>query len=255
MTRDEITDEMLMAYADGELDAATRARVEGALVEDTALAARLKVFTATRAALGALGRHDAASIGMPPGLQAALRAKIEGAAAAGAAPAPATPADRVVPFQPRPARSVPLWTGALAASLALAVGLGGGLLLGSGSGSGGAGGPQGAALRAALDSVASGDTQSLADGSTLTVIATFVSAQGAICREYEVARPAGVHSVEVACDDGTGWEPQLMVALGGAEGYAPASAPDLLELYFEQSDAGAPLDPAAERAALAARGD
>ena len=46
-----------------------------------------------------------------------------------------------------------------------------------------------------------------------------------------------------------------MLALEGAEGYAPASAPELLDLYYLQSDAGAPLSPEDERAALAARGN
>ena len=43
-----------------------------------------------------------------------------------------------------------------------------------------------------------------------------------------------------------------LVALGGAEGYAPASAPELLDLYYMQSEAGSVLPPEEERAALAA---
>lgn len=244
MTQDEFPDETLMAFADGELDAATRARVEARLAVDAALAARLAVFSDTRAALSGLVARDAAGVDLPPGLAAKVQAQI-----AGAAPPARTPVDNVVALAPR--ARLPLWTGALAASLALAIGLGAGLMLAPG-------GPDASgssAVLAALDVLPAGASDTLADGTMVTVIASFVSAEGAFCREYEVTRPAGLHSVEVACDAGGGWDVQLMLALEGTEGYAPASAPELLDLYYLQSDAGAPLSPEEERAALASRGD
>ena len=42
-----LSDEMLMAYADGQLDAGDRARVKKLVAQDPALAARLEVFQAT----------------------------------------------------------------------------------------------------------------------------------------------------------------------------------------------------------------
>ena len=48
-----IDDQTLMAYADDELDAATRAQVEAALARDPALAARVEEHRALRAELNA----------------------------------------------------------------------------------------------------------------------------------------------------------------------------------------------------------
>lgn len=243
MTGDDLTDEMLMAYADGALGAEDSARLRARLEADPALAARLAPFAGTRDALARLARRDAAAVALPPGLQARMIARM----AEARVEAMAAPADKVVALQPRDARRMPLWSGALAASLALAIGLGGGLMLGQGGG--GAVSP----VVAALDTLPAGAEETLADGTRLRIVASFVSAEGALCREYEVTRPTGMHSVEVACDAGSGWEVQLMLALAGSEGYAPASAPELLDLYYVQSDAGAPLSAAEEAAALSAR--
>jgi anti-sigma-K factor RskA len=243
MTGDDITDEMLMAYADGALDAGDRARIAALLETDPALAARLAPFTGTRDALAGLARRDAAEVALPPGLQARMMARVAEALVEAAA----APSDKVVALQPRGARRMPLWSGALAASLALAIGLGGGLMLGQG------GGEAVSPVVAALDTLPSGAEEVLADGTSLRIIASFVSAEGALCREYEVTRPSGLHSVEVSCDAGAGWEVQLMLALEGSEGYMPASAPELLDLYYMQSEAGAPLSAEEEAAALSSR--
>jgi hypothetical protein len=243
MTGDDITDEMLMAYADGALDAEANARIAARLEGDAGLAARLAVFTGTRDALAGLARRDAAEVALPPGLQARMMARV----AEARVEATEAPAGKVVALAPHAARRVPLWSGALAASLALAIGLGGGLMLGQG------GGDPISPVAAALDTLPSGAEETLSDGTALRIVASFVSAEGALCREYEVTRPSGLHAVEVACDAGSGWEVQLMLALEGSEGYMPASAPELLDLYYMQSEAGAPLSAEEERAALSAR--
>jgi hypothetical protein len=243
MTQDEITDEMLMAYADDALDAEACARIEARLAGDAALASRLAVFTGTRDALGGLARRDLAEVQLPPGLQASLTARIAAAGTEATEPQ----RDKVLVFAPREGQRVPLWSGALAASLALAIGLGGGLMLGQRD--------VGEHLPpvAALDTLPSGAQETLADGTAVRIISSFVSVEGAICREYEITHTSGLHAVEVACDAGSGWEVQLMLALEGSEGYMPASAPELLDTYYMQSDAGAPLSPEEERAALDAR--
>ena len=244
MTGDNITDEMLMAYADGALPPDEAARIEARLDVDADLVARLAPFLGTRDALSALARRDAETFALPAGLQARLMARM----AEAQADAAQVHTDKVVAFVPGAARRIPLWSGAMAASLALAVGLGGGLMLGQGGDA-----PPASPLAAALDTLPSGGAETLGDGTELSMIATFISAEGALCREYEVMRASGLQSVEVACDAGTGWEVQLMLALSGSEGYRPASAPELLDLYYEQSAAGAPLSPEAEAAALSAR--
>jgi len=55
-----ITEEMLVAYADGELDEVNRRRVERALAGDEALAERLAAHEALRGRLSALRRRPGA---------------------------------------------------------------------------------------------------------------------------------------------------------------------------------------------------
>ncbi|MCZ4268835.1 hypothetical protein O4H48_13090 [Rhodobacteraceae bacterium G21628-S1] len=246
MNQDHIPDEVLMAYADGELPADEAAALEARLSEDADLAARVQVFSASAAALQGL-KHADTSAAMPAGLEQALRARVSSAAADTPAMVAAdpVPAGNVVAF---PQRRVPLWTGALAATVALAVGLGAGLLAGKGTGPSGGADP----VFAALDSLPSGEVTTLADGTELRMVASFNSSDGALCREYEKIGQNATGQLTVACRDQGAWVPQLVVALGGAEGYAPASAPELLDLYYMQSEAGSVLPPEEERAALAA---
>jgi len=246
MNQDHIPDEVLMAYADGELPADEAAALEARLSEDADLAARVQVFSASAAALQGL-KHADTSAAMPAGLEQALRARVSSAAADAPAMVAAdpVPAGNVVAF---PQRRVPLWTGALAATVALAVGLGAGLLAGKGTGPSGSVDP----VFAALDSLPSGEVTTLADGTELRMVASFNSSDGALCREYEQIGHNATGQLTVACRDQGAWVPQLVVALGGAEGYAPASAPELLDLYYMQSEAGSVLPPEEERAALAA---
>ncbi len=246
MNQDHIPDEVLMAYADGELPADEAAALEARLSEDADLAARVQVFAASAAALQGL-KHADTSAAMPAGLEQALRARVASAAADAPAmiAADPVPAGNVVAF---PQRRVPLWTGALAATVALAVGLGAGLLAGKGTGPSGGADP----VFAALDSLPSGEATTLADGTELRMVASFNSSDGALCREYEQIGQNATGQLTVACRDQGAWVPQLVVALGGAEGYAPASAPELLDLYYMQSEAGSVLPPEEERAALAA---
>ncbi len=246
MNQDHIPDEVLMAYADGELPADEAAALEARLSEDADLAARVQVFSASAAALKDL-KHADTSATMPAGLEQALRARVTSASADAPAMVAAdpVPAGNVVAF---PQRRVPLWTGALAATVALAVGLGAGLLAGKGTGPNGSVDP----VFAALDSLPSGEVTTLADGTELRMVASFNSSDGALCREYEQIGQDATGQLTVACRDQGAWVPQLVVALGGAEGYAPASAPELLDLYYMQSEAGSVLPPEEERAALSA---
>lgn len=105
MTR--VDDVMLMAYADGELDAATARQIEAAVAADPALAERVRMFRESAALLhGAYA--DAMHEEVPERLLAAVR----------------VPASNVVKLQARrPARQIVAW--AMAASLAALV-IGGG---------------------------------------------------------------------------------------------------------------------------------
>lgn len=233
-----IDDLTLMAYADGEADAASVARIEAALATDPALAARLRAFQDSRAAAQA---GFAAALGpVPPALEAAVRRMAE------------TPATNVVAFAPRPrARLLPM---ALAASIALAVGLGAGWL---------AGNPPGAhalhiaalddpAFLDALGTLPSGERRALPGGSSVTAIASFRDGAGALCRELEHDRADGQTLVAVACAEGGAWSVRLAVAAGAEGGYAPASSLDTLDAWLVSTEAGAPLTEEEEAAALGA---
>lgn len=224
----EITDEKLMAYADGELDPAEAQDIEARVAADPALADRLRLFTATRGAMAGLA---------PPPVPDALSARIR--ALAETTPAAAN----VVPLAPRrPVR----WQMAAAASVALAIGLGAGIFAIPRNEAFGTVGD----LAAALSSLPSGETADVAGGS-LHVISTFHEADGTLCREFEHDGPDARRLTSVACrGDGT-WDLRLAVAGGGAEGYAPVSSSDALEAWFAGTEAGPPLDPEAEAAALA----
>jgi hypothetical protein len=243
------TDEMLMAFADGELGPAEAGAIAAAAATDPTLAARIDMFRQTRARIAAL-RTDTA---VPDPLVARIRALEAGATAAPApvAPPAAPPADNVVAFAPR--RPPAVWQLPLAASIALLAGLAVGAFLPRG----GEGGPEVAllavpGLEAALPTLMSGESGTLPDGSGITIIGSFDTDTGDFCREVEIDSPDGATIVAVACSEDTGWHTHLViVADAGAEGYAPASSLDTLDAWLTATGASAPLSPEDEAARLA----
>lgn len=256
MTRQAFPDEILMAYADGELDAQTAGSLETALKTDSALADRLTLFTDTRDAL------SAASQAHPPEpVSDALMARVTAVLDHARRGDDARPGDNVIPLKrpaahdsPQRARWQPM---ALAASLALAVGLGAGFWA-SGLLQGGA---TDAPLRIALweipgldealSDLSSGETAPLADG-TLSIIASFEDANGTFCREFEFDGATGDTVVSVVCRDGNSWDPRLVVAAAAQDGatYAPASSLDTVEAYLSAIGASSGFSAAQEARAL-----
>lgn len=249
MTRDDFTDETLMAHADGELDPDESARVEAAIAADPDLARRLAMFTGTRDVLAraADARPETA---VPDALMARVRETLA--------------ADRasrtVLPFR-RPAAAARPWRPmAIAASLALGLGLAGGLVAGlslrDGTGEGlRIATVQSPGIADALSNLPSGARQAVAGGE-IEIIASFRNADGAFCREFEHDGPERATVVSVACRDGARWQTRFAVMAGAAEtGYAPASSLETLDAYLAAIGAGAPLEPEQERAAMAGRGD
>lgn len=246
MTADEFSDEILMAFADGELGPEDAVRVEAAIAADPALARRAALFTGTRDVLAraAAARPETA---VPDALMAQVRETL--------ATARSEAAESKVLQLRRPA--APIRPMAIAASLALAVGLAGGLWIGLSSGSGGA--PEGlriAALdapgmRAALDRVPSGDRQAV-EGGEIEMIASFRNADGELCREFEYDGPDRATVVSVACRSGNNWHPRFAIVAGAADsGYAPASSLATLDAYLTAIGAGVPMAADAEQEALA----
>lgn len=230
----QITDETLMALADGELSSDVAERVMAAVEADSELQARLRRFTETRRLL----REEAARP-QPSPRDAALIAQIT--AATQTKPAPTEEQRGSVPanLNRRP-------LAALAAAMTAAViGLGWWW---------GYGGPESSlpeAQLAALDGLMSGESSDLPDGQDLTMIASYRTGTGELCREFETHSGTEM-TVVVACREGEGWSRRFATDIEAAEGYVPASG-DLEELdkFLAETEAGTPLTPAEEATALA----
>jgi hypothetical protein len=247
MERREFGDETLMAYADGELDAETARAVEAAAATDAELAQRIAVFSRTRDILGELARARP----LEP-LSPALGARVEEALRA-ARPAQS---ETVVPFPRRTVAAPAYRPMAAAAALALAVGVAGGFLVSQAMGARETGGLSIAALDVpgipdALDTLPSGERVAIADGE-VAAIASFLNADGELCREFEFDRTGRDTVVSVACRTAEGWDPRLAIVAPAADetGYAPASSLETLDAYLGAIGAGAPLTPEEEAAAL-----
>ncbi len=260
MTDRTFPDEMLMRFADGELDADEMAVIEKAMETDDDLVARVAMFIETKAEAQAALRPL-----LEEPVPEALKAAVEGMVAAKRAEAakvetaPAT----VVPFearkQARPATR--RWTLPLAASIAAAAGGLAGYFAGSGAGpvdgAVSVAGRVGAELGEALASVPASQEIALADGTRFRAIASFRNDLAELCREFELDGADRSTSVSVACHSGGAWAVSFMVAAaGGTDRYAPASSTEALDAYLSAIEASEPLSPEDEAAALiAARGD
>lgn len=240
---DVMTDEELMAFADGAL-APDRARaVQRAIDADPGLARRVAMFRDTSALLGDFGAAQ------PSDIPETVLARIQELSAG-------TGAAQVVDLAGhRKARRVPFWQLPLAASIFLALGVTGALMLRP-AGPGGAPGQlaslESAPVLAALQDLPSGDERVLAGAGRVAMIASFTNGEGEFCREFELAPPEGRTVVSVSCHDGTAWGLRLavMAAPVDAGGYVPASSLGTLDAYLEATGAAAPMNGDEEAAAL-----
>jgi len=220
---EKVTDEMLMAFVDGETDAAATAMIARALAADAGLAARAEGFRASRALVReAFG--DARREPVPEALVEAV--------------ARADRAGEVVAFPRRRMLRLAL---PLAASLAAGFGLAGYLLGQAGTG---ASDPLG---RAAI-------AEALAISGEEALLRTLAAyrIEGGLCRSFDLSGPDVVLS-GVGCDRGAGWTLDLTVARAGGDGlYAPASEAALssIDAYLDTLEASPPLT-AEEEDALA----
>ncbi|MCU0984915.1 MAG: hypothetical protein MUC89_08225 [Acetobacteraceae bacterium] len=235
---DRVTDEMLVALADGELPPEEARRLEAAVAADPALAARLDAL----AAAGHAARRafeDVAAEPVPDRLVAAVLA-------ADATAATALPSAANAPGRRR------AWP-AIAASLVLGLALG--HLTAPLSDRGDtrlAALPPG--IIAALMTGASGDRVETRGVPAVTVLSTHRLADGTICRGIDIA--GGEPASALACRDGGSWRLVALVTRRAEAGtaYRPASGLDpALQEVLDARGAGPALTEA-EEAALRARG-
>jgi len=222
-----IEPELLMAYADGELDPLTAKRVERAIADDPALAAEVDRHRVLRARVGG-AFAPIAEEAVPDRLAALLTAKM-------------------VPISPKPARSFARsWTAAAAMAACLVLGLTLGLVLNRGP------------VRATDDGLyAAGplasalDTQPSGDGGDVRVAVSFRDRGNDYCRVFSSRAADGI-----ACRDQHGWAlrrtmPGSNIAGRGDYTQAGSADPELMVMAQDMM-AGRPLDAEGEKAARAA---
>ena len=227
----DVDETMLIALVDGELDEVSRRRIERAVAEDPALAARLDMHVRLRERLA----DHYAPIEAEP-VPAAMRALLQAEA-------------KVVPFaRPVAARRHAWMTGgAIAASLLLGLGIG--------HFSGGDDGPvaveQGVMVaQGELASALETQLASAQDGASIRIGLSFRRKGGGWCRSFEGQAISGV-----ACRQEEGWQVQQLVPGSGPEtAYRQASSGDArLMATVDALMDGSPLDAAQEKAAKARR--
>lgn len=252
MTDTQISDERLMAFADGQSDPEEAAIIEAAITGDPALAKRVDMFRETAARLSALAKATTPTVSAEA--EARIRSLADASAEeAGPTALEFTPRQREVTKTPRR----DWYQLPLAASLFLAIGVAGTYFAMKGGQTNGAPDLQVAGLKhpavtSALDSLPSGARQSTTGGGEVALIASFTNAAGEFCREFELAQPDRRTVVSVACHGKEGWDVRLAIAAAPAAdtGYAPASSLETLDAYLSASQASAPLDEQAEQEAL-----
>ncbi|MGL4636326.1 MAG: anti-sigma factor family protein [Beijerinckiaceae bacterium] len=241
-----ISDEMLMAFADGEADEATMLLVEDALEKDETLAERLEVFMATRHILKK-EFNDIAREPVPDHLTKFVMSGGE-MQAAKAMPATKVTQDNV------PSRWRPM---SMAAAILGVVAGGIGYLLGAANIPQTGGGPMlvlatadqqlGTMLATRTDgSKASWGDKARGYGGEITMRATHRTRAG-YCRTYGITDSKGADFGGVSCRVGNVWRTEVLTAEGqNIGGYAPASGmAKAIEAFLDAADAEDPLSQAA----------
>jgi len=240
-------DEILMAYADGELDEPQRSEVERAVRADPALAAAVERHRALRkdvfdAFAGVLdepvpGRLQPGTTNAPGkvlSLDAARNARARSTAAAPSAPRPAV---------------WPRWT-ALAATLVLGVLAGSAWFSGADSDAGYISADASGRL-AARGQLAGALSRQLASdpapNSPVRIGVSFATRDGGYCRSFSVGASAGL-----ACRSGESWHIPVLseaVTASGAYRQASSSMPEAVLDAIDDRIAGETMNAAAERVA------
>lgn len=238
-----------MAYADGELDASTRAAVEAAMAADPEIARRISQHKALRNRLSS-AFNKVLDEPVPARLLTAARNEH-------ASGRPGARKDNVVPLRRRQVQrwTWPQWT-AIAASLIVGVIIGRMVLVRAGS-------PGAIATRGgrifAAGMLAEALSQQLTGNQTtaapVRIGVSFRSKTGEYCRTFSLRQPAALAGL--ACRATDGWELSALARTefpgAGSGSYRPAasSMPPAVIAAVENQILGEPLDAHAEAAARA----
>ncbi|WP_150117437.1 anti-sigma factor family protein [Microvirga vignae] len=248
MAQLHFSDEILMAFADGELDEPVAATVEQAMASDLAVAKRVAEFLRSRHLIRSAFPSETAS-DVPPELRAAVQAQVDRFERHATQPTSSGggQASQSVPSSGRWRLGM-----ALAASLAaLAIATGGYLAGRQGlqpSSSGPIANLTAPEVNRTLSESPSGQDQDLPFG-RMRVISTFRMANGPLCREFQLQMPSGTSNA-VACRDHD-WVITFATASAPTnDPYVPSGGADLMASYLQNAGAGEPLLGSAEMKAL-----
>lgn len=237
----QLTDEMLVAYVDGELSAEDAAEIERALRTDQNVREAVKIFRDS----ADWSRRAFDDVLREPIPEPLIRAATGQGNAGQSEEAPAVMATGT-------RSAVGLAGLAIAASVALAIGVGGGFGLSNIVGPGDPGPGRlllvgavddGSALHAALESTTSGTMTPIADAGDVMPLTTFVEHDGRYCREFQAtfADPGGPKGAfGIACRRPAGsWQVEAVVA-------APDTARTHTDQFVAASGAADPVQPLIE---------
>ncbi|MBJ6123845.1 hypothetical protein [Microvirga splendida] len=248
MSELHLTDEVLMAFADGELDEPVAAAVAGAMAQNPTVARKIVEFQQSRRLTRSVFASNLAP-DVPSELRAAVAAQIEAYEAVSRA------GERQEPVQTQSIRSE--WRSraypmkmALAASVA-AVAVAAGYFIGQQSQ------PEAGRLAQLEDPLVRQELGRLGSGSEvelpfgrLRVISTYRLADQSLCREFRLhSGSSATDAVACRADE---WDVTFAAAapVSDAE-YTPSSGGDLVDSYLGNLGAGPPLAGEAEAEALA----
>lgn len=236
---DEVSDEMLMAYVDGELDAETRALVETLLAGDPARREKLRVYEVTRDVLARV--YGPVLDGPVP---ERLTRLVDGR------PASVMNKDKSRAVRPslwedlrRRLGSGPNFTPAFAgAAVAVVAGVCGWSLAQTtlsvsqnGAGMVAFDGRLGSSLAQVLETALSDQEVKLGDAGSVIAKFTFRAKTGNFCRQYEFRTVSGQLFDGVACREGAGqWRMDTHTAAMGTSGSIETSSVPLVNNRVEQ---------------------
>lgn len=247
------SDETLMAYADGELDEATSAKLESALKKDKALVEQLAIFTKTRDMLSNL-----ADASPPKPISDDMMARIRETMDEARAEQQDDANDNVVAFRThRAAPSLHRKSLAIAASLALTLGLGAGYFAAKLGNTPETSTPirialfENSKIPKALSVVPAGE-QTATPAGQIKLIASFRNNLDEFCREFELNTSKSSKIISVACHDGQQWDMRFAIAsaVHDETSYVTASSLETLNAYLKMVGAGDVLSPVDEMRAL-----
>jgi hypothetical protein len=234
-----IPDEMLMAYADGELDLVARAEIEAAMARDPKVAETVE-------------RHRALAARVQSAYGGVLEEPVpERISSLVAGPDSATIVELPMRRADREARSpgawrLPQWA-ALAASLA--IGLFVGALVMRGPAADYEETASGLVARGELDDALTSQLASAPGDADVRVGISFLDRNGDYCRTFHMHRESAFAGL--ACRSGEAWKLQVLAIAPAPSGeLRPAAAMPMAVLHaVDAAIDGAPLDAAAESAA------